>query len=490
MNSARSALETRLRRSTMSTGASARAASAARPLHVPSAAELWGLLGAIQAFEPGIFDKVARHLHAWVFQRAVLCYHAGDVRHMSWPSSHTLTITDHPPPAPALALRQARLALLLTDLLPRGRSRDQVCHCLSWLLARAARYVPMATPGLRVKLGGIKSAAALNGRAGTVHGPAVPPKQGRVAVLLDGDARPKSLSENNLRKLLDVRPATVHSGACEERHARGRADVCRCDDATTHDAGCACLLCEATRAGCGSPRHLRACAWCPGNDDDDDDDDDNPAVLCGCGAPACPNSTQSWSTYSCDGIGSFAKPCGFWACSECQDNEPAAWFVCVECGRAECEGCNEQLSCDICSGGATFCLLCVRSTSRVKVRLTHPLREETVEVFCTASNVLLQSSDTFSRVCYKCAGQLSVAELECGAMLDDTEARVLKSAAGSSDVTALVKVRTPKTLSPPPHYARLRRQNVAQIHCHELEGRGHGLLVKMILRPGKKRTEP
>ena len=57
---------------------------------------------------------------------------------------------------------------------------------------------PLSTPGTQVVITGLTASPHFNGRVGVVQGPATTP--GRLAVLLDGDAKPKSLRQKNLRK--------------------------------------------------------------------------------------------------------------------------------------------------------------------------------------------------------------------------------------------------------------------------------------------------
>ena len=56
----------------------------------------------------------------------------------------------------------------------------------------------LGTPGTPVVVTGLAASPQFNGRAGLVQGPASRP--GRLVVLLDGDAKPMSLREANLRK--------------------------------------------------------------------------------------------------------------------------------------------------------------------------------------------------------------------------------------------------------------------------------------------------
>ena len=57
---------------------------------------------------------------------------------------------------------------------------------------------PLDTPGTPVVISGLAASPQFNGRAGLVQGPA--PRPGRLAVLLDGESKPASLRETNLRK--------------------------------------------------------------------------------------------------------------------------------------------------------------------------------------------------------------------------------------------------------------------------------------------------
>ena len=56
----------------------------------------------------------------------------------------------------------------------------------------------LASPGMPVVVTGLTASPQFNGRAGLVQGPA--PRPGRLAVLLDGDTKPTSLREANLRR--------------------------------------------------------------------------------------------------------------------------------------------------------------------------------------------------------------------------------------------------------------------------------------------------
>ena len=53
-------------------------------------------------------------------------------------------------------------------------------------------------PGMPVVVTGLTASPQFNGRTGLVQGPA--PRPGRLAVLLDGDTKPTSLREANLRR--------------------------------------------------------------------------------------------------------------------------------------------------------------------------------------------------------------------------------------------------------------------------------------------------
>lgn len=54
---------------------------------------------------------------------------------------------------------------------------------------------------MSVEVFGLRAGGQFNGRRGTVVIPKAPLKSGRVAVLIDGETKPKSLKRTNLREV-------------------------------------------------------------------------------------------------------------------------------------------------------------------------------------------------------------------------------------------------------------------------------------------------
>ena len=113
--------------------------------------------------------------------------------------------------AEAQGLAKAQLKLGNMYCQGQGVRPDLRCAAEWWSKARAQgntgasialaaiAHAALDTRGTPVVVTGLAANPQFNGRVGIVRGPATKP--GRLAVLLDGDAKPSSLRTANLRKL-------------------------------------------------------------------------------------------------------------------------------------------------------------------------------------------------------------------------------------------------------------------------------------------------